>query len=117
LDGRFEAGSRRFPRSAETTVFPLGAAVKRAPAAAKPVLATQGRRDTKVSGLTAAGTYAFTLTVVDRTKVAKRDVTVTVVGKGAAAEPASGRSAPPSERAKGDRAIARGTLAEFREHP
>ena len=82
--------------------------VKRAPAAAKPVLATQGRRDTKVSGLTAAGTYAFTLTVVDRTKVAKRDVTVTVVGKGAAAEPASGRSAPPPERANGDRAIARG---------
>ena len=52
--------------------------VRRHPGGARPVFASQGRRDTEVSGLSVAGTYVFTLTVVDRTKFARRDVTAVV---------------------------------------
>jgi hypothetical protein len=52
--------------------------VRNAPSGAKPAFARQGGRSTKVSGLTAHGTYVFTLTVVDRTKFATRDVMVNV---------------------------------------
>ena len=50
----------------------------RKPAGARPTFAKQGGRDTKVTGLSAAGTYVFTLTAVDRTKSARKDVTVRV---------------------------------------
>ena len=53
--------------------------VKSRPAGASPVFSAQGSPGTRADGLTAQGTYVFTLTVVDRTRVAKRDVTVTVV--------------------------------------
>jgi len=52
--------------------------VKSGPPGAKPVFARQASPKTTVRGLTVVGTYAFTLTVVDRTKFASRDVTVTV---------------------------------------
>jgi len=52
--------------------------VKRSPAGAKVVLAKPGGRDTKVSGLTVAGTYVFELTVVDRTKFATKEVVIVV---------------------------------------
>jgi len=55
--------------------------VKTSPAGAKVVLARPGGRDTRVSGLTVAGTYMFELTAVDRTKFATKDVVVTVAGK------------------------------------
>ncbi len=50
----------------------------RKPAGARPVFAKQGRRDTKVTGLGVPGRYVFTLTAVDRTKFARKDVAVTV---------------------------------------
>lgn len=52
--------------------------VKSAPAGAEPVFTKQGGRDTMVSGLAAEGAYLFTLTVVDRTQFATKEVTVTV---------------------------------------
>jgi hypothetical protein len=52
--------------------------VKSAPTGANPVFAAQGERVTGVSGLTVAGTYVFTLTAVDRTLYARKNVTVIV---------------------------------------
>lgn len=52
--------------------------VKSAPAGAKPVFRRQGAPNTNVSDLSVAGTYTFTLTVVDRAGYTSRDVTVTV---------------------------------------
>jgi hypothetical protein len=52
--------------------------VKSAPAGAHPVFSHQGAPNTNVSDLSVAGTYTFTLTVVDRSKSTSRDVTVTV---------------------------------------
>jgi len=52
--------------------------VTKKPAGARPVFAKQGRRDTTVSGLSVGGAYVFRLTVVDRTKVARKDVSVVV---------------------------------------
>ena len=52
--------------------------LKRAPAGAEPAFGKQGVATTNVTGLKVAGEYVFTLTVVDRTKVARRDVKVTV---------------------------------------
>ncbi len=56
--------------------------VKRAPRGAKPLFSKQGGRETRVSDLTAPGVYVFTLTVADRTKFARKDVTVVVNPKG-----------------------------------
>lgn len=56
--------------------------VKTNPAGASPVFSAQGSPSTDVTGLTEAGTYVFTLHAVDRTRSAKRDVTVTVVDRG-----------------------------------
>jgi O-glycosyl hydrolase len=53
--------------------------VKSKPAGSSPVFSAQSSPSTNVTGLTAAGTYIFTLSVVDRTKFSKRDVTVTVM--------------------------------------
>ena len=53
--------------------------VKSKPAGTSPVFSAQSSPSTNVTGLTAAGTYVFTLSVVDRTRFAKRDVTVTVL--------------------------------------
>jgi len=50
----------------------------RKPAGARPAFAKQGGRDTKVTGLRVPGRYVFTLTVVDRTKFARKDVVVVV---------------------------------------
>lgn len=55
--------------------------VKESPAGSKPVFQKQGAPNTRVSGLTVPGTYIFTLTAIDRTKFASRDVTVTVSSK------------------------------------
>ncbi len=52
--------------------------LKSGPAGAQAVFASQGSVNTSVSGLTVAGTYVFTLTVVDRTKHDTRDITVKV---------------------------------------
>jgi hypothetical protein len=54
--------------------------VKSAPAGTTPILESPGAPNTRVTGLTVAGGYVFTLTVVDRTKAASRDVGVTVAG-------------------------------------
>ncbi|MCL5282187.1 MAG: hypothetical protein M1376_20040 [Planctomycetes bacterium] len=56
--------------------------VKSKLAGAAPAFSAQGSPSTTVTGLTVPGTYVFTLTVVDRTKVAKQDVTVTVLDAG-----------------------------------
>ena len=56
--------------------------VRRAPAGAKLLFGKQGGRDTVVTGLTVAGRYVFSLTVIDRTKSATRDVTVVVNAEG-----------------------------------
>jgi hypothetical protein len=56
--------------------------VKSKPAGTAPAFSAQGSASTGVTGLTAPGTYVFTLNVVDRTKVTKRDVTVTVLQGG-----------------------------------
>jgi O-glycosyl hydrolase len=53
--------------------------VKSKPAGSSPAFSTQSSPNTNVTGLTAAGTYIFTLSVVDRTKFARRNVTVTVL--------------------------------------
>jgi O-glycosyl hydrolase len=53
--------------------------VKSKPAGSSPEFSAQSLPSTNVTGLTAAGTYIFTLSVVDRTRFAKRDVTVTVL--------------------------------------
>ena len=82
--------------------------VARKPAGSAPVFAKQGGRDTKVSGLSAPGVYVFTLTVVDRTRAARKDVTVVVHPKGG--PPPATRGDPPAARSKDGRAIARGTV-------
>ncbi|OHB80175.1 MAG: hypothetical protein A2Z25_02325 [Planctomycetes bacterium RBG_16_55_9] len=56
--------------------------VKSKPAGAAPVFSAQGSPSTLVTGLTAPGAYVFTLHAVDRTRFAKRDVTVTVLDSG-----------------------------------
>jgi len=60
--------------------------VKASPAGAKVVLAKQGGRDTKASGLSVAGRYVFELTVVDRTKFTTKEVVVAVQRTGDAAQ-------------------------------
>jgi hypothetical protein len=52
--------------------------VKSKPAGAAPAFSAQGSPNSDATGLTVPGTYVFTLHAVDRTKVAQRDVTVTV---------------------------------------
>jgi hypothetical protein len=52
--------------------------VKTAAPGAKPAFANQGGQDTKVTGLSIPGTYVFTVTAVDRTEFATRDVSVVV---------------------------------------
>ena len=54
--------------------------VKRAPDGAAPVFARPAAAETQVTGLTKAGRYVFTLTVVDRSAFARQDVTVDVGG-------------------------------------
>lgn len=56
--------------------------VKSKPAGASPTFSSQGSASTEVTGLDAPGTYVFTLTAVDRTRFARRDVTVTVPARG-----------------------------------
>ncbi len=56
--------------------------VKSKPAGASPAFSAQGSASTDVTGLAVPGTYIFTLNVVDRTKVTRRDVTVTVLQGG-----------------------------------
>ncbi len=56
--------------------------VKSKPAGAAPVFSAQGSPNSDVTGLTVPGTYVFTLRAVDRTRVAQRDVTVTVLDAG-----------------------------------
>ena len=86
--------------------------VKSKPSGAKPAFAKQGSRDTEVDGLTVEGIYAFELTVVDRTKFARKDVIVTVAAKAPAAAPAGQFTDPPEQWAKDERGIvARGTVA------
>ena len=82
--------------------------VTRKPAGSAPVFAKQGGRDTKVSGLSVAGVYVFTLTVVDRTKAARKDVTAVVHPKGG--PPPATQGDPPAARSKDGRAIARGVV-------
>jgi len=84
--------------------------VARKPAGAMPVFARQGARDTQVSGLSVPGAYVFTLTVVDRTKFARKDVTVTVGPEAGAVEPREGMTDPPATRSKDAGVIARGTV-------
>ncbi len=57
--------------------------VKSKPAGAAPVFSAQGSPNSDVAGLAVPGTYVFTLRAVDRTKMAQRDVTVTVLDAGA----------------------------------
>jgi len=57
--------------------------VKSAPAGARPLFSDQGCPQTGCTRLIVPGTYVFTLTVVDRTQYATRDVTVTVGGNAA----------------------------------
>jgi hypothetical protein len=84
--------------------------VKSAPPGAKIAFSKQGGCDTKVSGLTVAGVYVFSLTAVDRTLATRKDVTVTV-GAAPAGPVAEGLTEPPPERRKGDElVIARGKL-------
>ena len=52
--------------------------VKRAPDGAAPVFARPGAAETQVTGLTKAGRYVFTLTVVDRSAFTRQDVTLAV---------------------------------------
>jgi hypothetical protein len=56
--------------------------VKSKPVGAARVFSAQGSPNCDVAGLTVPGTYVFTLRVVDRTKAAQRDVTVSVVNSG-----------------------------------
>jgi O-glycosyl hydrolase len=56
--------------------------VKSAPAGAWPEFSAQGSPSTTVTGLTVPGTYVLTLSVVDRTRFTKGDVTVTVLDRG-----------------------------------
>ena len=53
--------------------------VKSKPAGSSPAFSAQNSSSTNVTGLTTAGTYILTLSVVDQTKFTKRDVTVTVL--------------------------------------
>jgi O-glycosyl hydrolase len=55
--------------------------VKSKPDGAAPSFSAQSSPSTNVTGLTEAGLYVFTLHAVDRTRFAKRDVTVTVVDR------------------------------------
>ena len=52
--------------------------VKKQPPGVKPVLATPWERETTLSGLAVPGIYVLELMVVDRTKFARKDLTVTV---------------------------------------
>ncbi len=54
--------------------------VKSAPTGATPHFGRQGGPVTGVGGMNEAGTYVFTLTVVDRTRYATRDVTIQATG-------------------------------------
>jgi hypothetical protein len=56
--------------------------VKSKPPGAAPAFSAQNSPNSEVTGLTVPGAYVFTLSAVDRTKVAKRDVTVTVQAPG-----------------------------------
>ena len=56
--------------------------VKSKPAGATPTFSAQGSPNTDVTGLTESGVYVFTLSVVDRSRFTKRDVTVTVSARG-----------------------------------
>jgi len=56
--------------------------VKSKPAGTVPAFSAQGSSSTNVGGLTEPGVYVFTLSVVDRTRFSKRDVTVTVSDRG-----------------------------------
>lgn len=56
--------------------------VKSKPAGAAPSFSAQGSASSDVTGLTEAGVYVFTFHAVDRTRFAKRDVTVTVIDRG-----------------------------------
>jgi O-glycosyl hydrolase len=86
--------------------------VKSRPPGARPVFANQGGRDTKISGLTVEGIYTFELTVVDRTKAARKDVVVNVAAKESSLAPAGQFTDPPAQWAKDERRIvARGTAA------
>jgi len=80
------------------------------PVGARPVFAKQGGRDTKVSGLTVPGAYVFTLTAVDRTRYVRKDVVVSVLPKGGAAQAGKDTADPPAARSKDGRTIARGTV-------
>ena len=81
------------------------------PPGARVAFAKQGGRETGVTGLTVPGVYVFGLTVVDRTKVARRAVTVTVRPEGAPAPPTGAQSDPPDARSKGGDVIARGIVS------
>ncbi len=86
--------------------------VKSAPAGANVRFERQGAATTKVFGLTAQGTYTFTLTVVDRTKFVRKDVSL-VVGGQPGARPAGALELrdPPARRSRDDRVIiARGVV-------
>jgi len=50
--------------------------LKRGPKGVKPVFDHPGHATTRVTGLTTPGDYLFTVTVVDRTKATRRDVTL-----------------------------------------
>jgi len=85
--------------------------VKSRPAGVRPAFAKQGGRDTKVSGLTVEGTYVFELTLVDRTKFARQDVTVTVAAKGTAPATIRRFADPPEAWPKDERRVfAHGTM-------
>lgn len=56
--------------------------VKSKPVGATPMFSAQGSPNTDVTGLTDTGVYVFTLSVVDRSRFSKRDVTVTVSDRG-----------------------------------
>ena len=76
--------------------------VKSKPRGANPAFANQGSRETRVSGLTVEGRYTFELRAVDRTKFARREVTVTVAGKESAAATAGRPADPPRPKEKSD---------------
>jgi O-glycosyl hydrolase len=68
--------------------------VKSAPAGVSPEFSAQGSASTTVTGLTVSGVYVFTLSVVDRTKFARKDVSMTVLDHGTAG-PVAGRRFQP----------------------
>jgi len=56
--------------------------IKSAPAGAAPIFESNGAPKTKVTSLGVPGKYIFTLAVINRTQVARKDITVTVEGAG-----------------------------------